>query len=415
VAARTGHTVGSGPRPDQVIVPNGVADGRPLAEDEAVVLALWNNAAFHEALVELDITRADLIQAGIIANPEAFYSWPVPDRVFRYLFDYPIETLLLRPFRLKVARAENERAGAKVTQLALDLVRDTRQAHSDLGLAQDQMRVAERAVELRGGIAKLAETRLAAGDASPLEVSTARIDALQAEQDLTKARGEVAAVGEKLRNLTGLSGFGFPLGAETVRFDPRTDATVDALVAEAATTRPDAVAAAHAAAAAGERIRVARLSWFRILGIMDATSGTPGNTPGPAVRATLPIFNQGQGLKARAEADHEQLERRRLTVHNLIVQDVRTAFARYEQARTELDIVRGKTRPEVEAAIRRAESAYKEGNATYLIVLEANRQLVTTLAREAQLYADLRRAWAELERSVGRRISRPIPPEPAPR
>ena len=40
--------------------------------------------------------------------------------------------------------------------------------------------------------------------------------------------------------------------------------------------------------------------------------------------------------------------------------------------------MRGKTRPEVETAIRRAEAAYKEGNATYLIVLEANRQLVTT-------------------------------------
>src|SRR5262245_961097 len=86
VAARTGHAVGSGPSPDQVIVPDSLATGRPLAEDEAVVLALWNNAAFHEALVELDLTRADLVQAGLLPNPEVFYSWPVPDRVFRYLF-----------------------------------------------------------------------------------------------------------------------------------------------------------------------------------------------------------------------------------------------------------------------------------------------------------------------------------------
>ena len=160
---------------------------------------------------------------------------------------------------------------------------------------------------------------------------------------------------------------------------------------------------------------MARLSWFRVLAIADATSGTPSNTLGPAVRATLPIFNQGQGMKARADAERDQLEGRRLTVHNLVVQDVRTAAARYEQARAELAVVRGKTRPEVESAIRRAETAYKEGNATYLIVLEANRQLVTTLAREAQLYADLRRAGAELDRAVGRRLAPPAPPEPAPR
>lgn len=83
VEARVGHRVGAGPAADRVIVPDGLAAGRPLAEDEAVVLALWNNAAFHEALVELDLTRADLVQAGILPNPELFYSWPVPDRVFR--------------------------------------------------------------------------------------------------------------------------------------------------------------------------------------------------------------------------------------------------------------------------------------------------------------------------------------------
>ena len=89
VEARAGHRVGAGPRADRAIVPDGLGT-RPLAEDEAVVLALWNNAAFHEALVELDLTRADLVQAGLLPNPEVFYSWPVPDRVFRYLFDFPV-------------------------------------------------------------------------------------------------------------------------------------------------------------------------------------------------------------------------------------------------------------------------------------------------------------------------------------
>jgi cobalt-zinc-cadmium efflux system outer membrane protein len=404
VEGRFGQSVGACAWPDRVFVPDGIEAGRPLAEDQAVLLALWNNAAFHEALVELDLTRADLIQAGLLTNPEFFYSFPVSGRDFRYLFDLPIEALWLRPVRLKAAAAENARACERVTQLALDLIRDTRQAYADLRLAQDQVRVAERAVELRGGIAKLAETRLAAGDASPLDVSTARIDALQAGQDLTRARYEVTAVQERLRNLTGLSEFGFPLVTDTAPFDARTETPVDQLVAEAVATRPDAVAAALAAQAAAERVRVARRSWFRLFGILDATSGDPVNTFGPAFRVTLPIFNQGQGLTARAEAEHLQLDRRRQTVHNQIVQDVRTAYARYQQARAELDLVREKTRPEVETAIRRAEAAYKEGNATYLIVLEANRQLITTLAREAQLAADLRRAWAELERAVGRRV-----------
>ena len=45
-------------------------------------------------------------------------------------------------------------------------------------------------------------------------------------------------------------------------------------------------------------------------------------------------------------------------------------------------------------SIRRARTAYEEGNATYLIVLEATRQQLDTLLREAQLQADFRRARA---------------------
>ena len=61
------------------------------------------------------------------------------------------------------------------------------------------------------------------GDASPLEVSTARIDALQARQSLTRMGYEVTAAGERLRNLTGLSGYDFPLYPDQTVFEPRTD------------------------------------------------------------------------------------------------------------------------------------------------------------------------------------------------
>src|SRR5262249_9395075 len=170
-----------------------------------VVLALWNNALFNEALAELELTRADLIQAGLLPNPEFFYGWPVPDKVYKYLFDFPIESLYLRPFRLKVAAADNEPARAKRTQSALDLIRDTRLAYADLQLAHDRVRVAERAVQLRQGIVRLAETRLKAGEASEFEVATAKIDAFVVGQDLTRVRYDATVAEERLRNLTGLS------------------------------------------------------------------------------------------------------------------------------------------------------------------------------------------------------------------
>jgi cobalt-zinc-cadmium efflux system outer membrane protein len=414
VAARFGTSPNPASKalpPGRAIIPDGLAAGAPMNEEQAVLLALWNNAFFLESLAEIDLTRADLVQAGLLPNPEFLYYWSAPNKPFRYLLDFPLEALYLRPIRVKAAAAENERACAKLTQLGLDLIRDTRQAYADLKLAHDRMAVAQQAVDLRSSVVKFAETRLKAGDASPLEVSTARIDALRVEQDLIRSRYDVNAAEERLRNLTGLSDFTGPLVPEKDVFDPRLEIPVEELTAEAVRTRPDALAADHAARAASERVRFARLGWFRFLGILDATTGrATGHEFGPALRVTVPIFNRNQGGIARAEAEFEQLDRRRQTTHNLIVMDVRTAFARYQQARSELDFLAAKTRPEVDTAIRRVEAAYQKGNITYLLVLETQRQLIDTYAREAQLRADLRRAWAELERSTGRRLTPPEPP-----
>ena len=68
ITERTGLSVGP-PRPlDQVIVPPGLALDQPIIEDHAVLLALWNNAAFQELLLDLQLTKADLIQAGLLPD-----------------------------------------------------------------------------------------------------------------------------------------------------------------------------------------------------------------------------------------------------------------------------------------------------------------------------------------------------------
>jgi cobalt-zinc-cadmium efflux system outer membrane protein len=86
---------------------------------------------------------------------------------------------------------------------------------------------------------------------------------------------------------------------------------------------------------------------------------------------------------------------------------VRQAHFRYAQARAEMEVLDQQVRPEVEAAIRRAESAYREGDTSYVVVLETTRQLLDSHLRQEQLKAELRRAWADLERSVGRRLEKP--------
>ncbi len=407
VVERTGHVVSSSVGGDAYQIPSEVRLEDGLSEDEAVLLSLWNNAAFQEQLADLGIVRGDLVQAGLLPNPEFAYLFGVPFKPYRYLVDFPLEALWLRPIRIKAAANESARVGQRLTQVALDLIRDVRQAHADVILATGRMRVAEEGVRLRGHIAKLAETRFKGGDISSQEAATARVDSLQATQEVIRITYDLALADERLRNLLALGKDRTPLILEIRSAPAGVDLDAEALTNQAIETRPDVLAAEQNIAAAAERVRLSKLEWVRLLGIGDATSGTlTGHEFGPGVRATLPIFNWNQGNIARAEAELEKAQRQRTTLRNQIILEVRQAHHRFAQARAELDVLETKVKPEVQTAIQRAELAYREGNTPYVVVLETTRQLLDSLLRQEQLQAELRRSWAELERSVGRRLAK---------
>ena len=390
---------------DQVMVPTDLAE-RILTEDEAAYLALLNNALFRELLTELQLTRADIVQAGLLPNPEVVYLFNVPDKPFKYLVEIPLEAFWLRPVRLRIAEQENDRIAQRLVQGALDLIRDARQAYLDVQLAKERLRIGEELVKLRSRILELAEIRLREGDANGQEVATAKIDALLAKQDIIRLSRDVLFFEERLRNLLALGELRHPLNLTPLATENSFDGSIESLVAEAVENRPDIQSADHSILASQERLHFAKKGWVRVLGILDATSGrATGREFGPAFRITLPIFNQNQGLIARAEGELERAIRQRRTIHDRIVQEVRQAHIRYEQARAELASLRTNVQPEVNAAINRAEASYKEGNSGYLIVLETSRQLIDVMIREAQLRVDQRRAWVELERSVGRHLS----------
>jgi len=390
---------------DQVMVPTDLAE-RILTEDEAAYLALLNNALFRELLTELQLTRADIVQAGLLPNPEVVYLFNVPDKPFKYLVEIPLEAFWLRPVRLRIAEQENDRIAQRLVQGALDLIRDARQAYLDVQLAKERLRIGEELVKLRSRILELAEIRLREGDANGQEVATAKIDALLAKQDIIRLSRDVLFFEERLRNLLALGELRHPLNLTPLATENSFDGSIESLVAEAVENRPDIQSADHSILASQERLHFAKKGWVRVLGILDATSGrATGHEFGPAFRITLPIFNQNQGLIARAEGELERAIRQRRTIHDRIVQEVRQAHIRYEQARIELASLRTNVQPEVNAAIKRAEASYKEGNSGYLIVLETSRRLIDVMIREAQLRVDQRRAWVELERSVGRHLS----------
>jgi cobalt-zinc-cadmium efflux system outer membrane protein len=189
--------------------------------------------------------------------------------------------------------------------------------------------------------------------------------------------------------------------------DPPAEAPADpaTLAAEAVATRPDVKAAKRLVAAADARLSLARLGWFRLLLVEDATSGRrTGREASPGFRVTIPLWNRNQGTIERAELERERAVRGVETARQRVIQEVRVAYAQYAQAAADYRQWETEIGPAVAEAIRRAETTYRAGGASLVLVLETTRQQIDARVREAQLRADMLRAWAELERAVGRRL-----------
>jgi cobalt-zinc-cadmium efflux system outer membrane protein len=385
-------------------LPPGTTTADGLSEDEAVAIALWNNPRFQADLASLGLARADLLEAGMIRNPLLTLLLPLGPKQLELTGSLPIQDLWQRPRRVKAAGLEVERVASSLVQSGLDLVRDSKRAYADAQLAVRREALADEALDLRRRIARITEARLAAGDISRAEAAVSQVEAETAALDRQRLAEERRAAEDRLGLLLGLTG-GAPV-LSTAQPQPRPLDHGDALLKQALAARPDLRAAELVIEA-----QAARLGWEKskllgqVSGIVDLNgSGKQGLEVGPGFSLEIPLFNQNRGGMARARAELERAAWNYAAVRQQIAVEVRSAQRLYQLAADSLAALRGRVLPAVGQTVAQAERAFAEGEGSRLFVLEAARQMIDARLREAELEAALRRAAAELDRSVGRKI-----------
>ncbi len=389
---------------DETAWPANIALNDGLSDDELVSLALWNNAAFRATLADLGLSRADLVQAGMLPNPTLSMLMPFGAKPLEMTLIYPLEIFWLRPQRIETAKLDVEQTARRLVQTGLDLIRDVRVAHAELTLAKERLKLAHSSVTLNQNIAELTHARLRAGDASELEVTNAQVDALQAQEQHSRFRHDCEIAKERLRNLAGLSLEQWPENISAEKLPDSNKFDAEQLLTEALNARPDLRAAEINVESAGERIGLAKAEVFKLTASLNAKQVNGPLLAGPGLDVTLPIVNQNQGGVAQAQARFDKAARQYVATRQRIALDVREAHARLQQASESLKQWQQTILPPLQAAIQDAENAYAAGNVTYLFVLETQRRWLDAQLKTAQAAADLRRARAELERSVGQRL-----------
>jgi len=409
LANQLSERTGAAPRStdeDEASLPPGISTEDGVTEDEAVATALWRNAAFAEALASLGFARADVLQAGLLSNPVFSILFPLGAKQLEFTLKLPAEALLLRPKRLAVARAEADRIAERLVQSGLDVVRDVRVGWAEARRAGDKARLAAEAVRLRERIESITDAQRAAGDASTIDVATARADVVLAREESARLDGERRVVEARLRVLIGLTSGDVVLRFDDVASGLGTDVTSDEVLrASALAARPDVRAAELAVDAAIARRSLSRWEVVSFSGIADANGkGTNGFEIGPGLDVTLPVLNWNQGGMARADAEEVRARRQLDAVRQRVELEVTEAHVRLLAAGAALAALRADALTELERAEDAATAGYRAGDVSLLMLLQTTGQLLTARRREVDAVADVARAHAELERNVGHRL-----------
>ena len=410
---RMGQSLGPSKCPDETMLPPHVdlADG--VTEEEAIAVAVWNNAVYQELLSQLGISRAQLFDAGLLTDPQLTLFFPLGPKQLEYTLFQSIDAIWLRPIRIRAAELDLCQLSDQMVQNGLNLIRDVRLAHAQLVFAQSQADLAAEARELQTAIADLALKRLQAGDISELESMNSQIDELQAEVDSNRFERDVTLARERLRVLMGIGMYDDALVAIEAKLPGSFSNEPENYVSQALAMRPDLRAAEINFQAACERSKLAEFQFMNLEVAYDANSrGLQGYESGPGLRMTLPIFNRNRGGIAIADAQVQQAFSQYVTIRDQITLDVRNAHTQWIQAAENLTTLQQKILPSLETSLDVAQKGFQGGGSDYFIVLLTTQRFVQARTQELRLKADIRQAIAELDRSVGHRVESSIELDP---
>lgn len=330
------------------------------------------------------VVAADRITARTLPNPNVSYGLA---HLFNGLstgavtqhqagLEQPLLLFHQRQARLNAVDANVKAEEARVAETLADRRLLVRQTFASLLARQEQLRIVQQGLTSLERVQQLVRGRAAAGDRSQYEVLRIETETEAFRNQVMSAAADVEDVSRSLAAVLGIPGWRpRALGSLDVGTVP-TDA--DALWALAERRRPDLATLRQEAAAARAALQLEqreRKPVPTVSGGTQTTRDVNGNSFVVGVSVPLQIFDHNQGAIAKAEARLAQV-------------DLQTK-ASLAEARAEIDHAAALLRQRLDtrasylktvgerlpALQRMAETAYREGAADILELLDAQRTL----------------------------------------
>jgi len=395
---------------------------REITVEEAVQITLLNNAGLQATYEDLGIAQADLVEAGLLQNPVFEFEIRFPGDPRPPLEAHIIQNFLdlfLLPLKKRVATARFEQAKMKVADEVIDVAAQVRSAFYELQAAQQLLEMRRSVAEATKASVDAALQLHAAGNLTDLELENEQAMCAEAKLDLAQAETDAREGRERLNILMGVWGNDTEWTISNRLPElPGSEISSEGLETLAVSRSFELQAARLDVEATAQSLGLTRASAFipeLNVGIHSEREPDGFNSVGPSIGFQLPLFNQGQPLKARAQALLRRVQQRYVDAAVSLRANVRRLRDRMLAARRSVEYQVAVALP---LRSRIVEHTQLEYNAMQIGVFQLLQAKQGEIKAGRDYIEALRSYWvarSELEHVVGGQLSADVPAHDPPR
>ncbi|MBA3453646.1 MAG: TolC family protein [Deltaproteobacteria bacterium] len=369
----------------------------PLDRDAAVRIALAKNRRLQVQYDQLGVAASEVAAATVLAPLEVELQYKVAlegdGNELEIEAVQDILDLLQLPQRRGAARADLEAARARAVAATIELVANVERSYVDVVAMQQELELRQTAFEAASASADITERMHAAGNVPDLGLARERDRREQTRIEVARAQLDVEQAREAMNEVLGLSGKD-TMWSVTNRLPeiPHAAPALDTIERDAVAASLTLAAIRFEGEAAAGRLGIARVrSVIPELGVGVAASRTDGEwEAGPAVSIGLPLFNQQQGPRARANAELRRSRNEASATATELRAQARATRQRVLAAHAEARHLRDVVMPLRQRIVEETLKHYNAMNASTFELLAARRDLV----EGGRQYIDaVRRFW----------------------
>ena len=386
---------------------------KELTVDSAVQIALLNNARLQATYEELGVSQAEVVQAGLLKNPNVFGSIRFPDvssaaNNLEFGIVQNFMDLLMLPARKKIAAARFEQTKAMVAHEILSIVSEVEKAYFEVQGAANIRQVRAGIVETSGASHEFARRLYDAGNISELSLANEQGQYEEMRVRLAESDILLSTARERLTRLMGLWGTRIDWQMPPRLPDiPVQEIPLEKLEALAVANRLDLESARREIDVLAQTLGTT-VTW-RWIGELDVGISAERDTDrtwviGPELVLELPLFDQRQAKIAHGEALLRQKVNNLTALAVDVRSEVRTLRDKLVMQRYLIDHYKKVIIPLRERIVKLTLEKYNYMLVGAFDLLLAKQQEFDTYAKYLEAVRDYWTIRADLRKAVGGRL-----------